>query len=374
MNHPLTLNAYNLLIGFGMLQSFVFSAILLFKSKASEANRYLGLSVLFLSCYLLWVLKYDIGFQLNYPKLRFLPLVLLTGIGPAFYLYLRALFDQPVAQKQVRWHFLPLLIEWLYFNSGTLIFWLKGGNNKNLNRFEYAWIHYAFSVEHLVGLASLGIYLTWSFQLLGRQKLLFTHRKINYILGCFLLLWLIWIPYTIIDVFYYDFAYPPSKFYGFYILFAALTYTIGYLGFRLNTTEIKETILPEKATEKVVEITPEMQQLAQQIKQVMVNEKHYLDPDLNLRNFSTLVDLHPNKVSNIVNVVLEQSFRDFVNAYRVESFKDKLRAGAEKEKTMLGLAYESGFNSKASFNRIFKKHEGVTPLEFQQSIKRLTNS
>ena len=83
------LNIYNLLIGFGMLQGFIFGALLCWKSKFKGAQFFLGLTVLFLSFYLLWVLKYDYEFQTFIPELQFLPVLFLWGIGPAFYAYLR---------------------------------------------------------------------------------------------------------------------------------------------------------------------------------------------------------------------------------------------------------------------------------------------
>ena len=63
--------------------------------------------------------------------------------------------------------------------------------------------------------------------------------------------------------------------------------------------------------------------------------------------------------NNIINENLYKNFFDFINTYRIEEMKKQLQG--ESKYTILGIAYESGFNSKSSFNRIFKKYTGQTP-------------
>ncbi|MFM9911291.1 MAG: helix-turn-helix domain-containing protein, partial [Chitinophagaceae bacterium] len=58
------------------------------------------------------------------------------------------------------------------------------------------------------------------------------------------------------------------------------------------------------------------------------------------------------------------SFNDYINQYRVEAVLEKLRNGEQKRQTLLSIAFDSGFNSKATFNRAFKKSMGVSPKEW----------
>ena len=72
----------------------------------------------------------------------------------------------------------------------------------------------------------------------------------------------------------------------------------------------------------------------------------------------------PNHLSQIINQYEEKNFYDFVNSYRVEEFITLAKKDIDKNFNLLGLAYESGFNSKSSFNQVFKKITGKTPSEF----------
>ena len=72
----------------------------------------------------------------------------------------------------------------------------------------------------------------------------------------------------------------------------------------------------------------------------------------------------PNHLSQIINQYEEKNFYDFVNSYRVEEFITLAKKDIDKNFNLLGLAYEAGFNSKSSFNQVFKKITGKTPSEF----------
>jgi AraC-like DNA-binding protein len=77
------------------------------------------------------------------------------------------------------------------------------------------------------------------------------------------------------------------------------------------------------------------------------------------------------KLSLLLNQYMNTTFYDFVNAYRVQSVKEKLASVDFDNLTLLGIAYESGFKSKTSFNRIFKKETGFSPSEYKKSLKNL---
>ena len=203
-----------------MLQGFIFSGLLIGQRKQHPANLFLGLTVLFLSLYLVWVLKYDYGIQRKNPHLQFLPVIYLWGIGPSFYAYLRAYFGKPLSRRQTLWHFFPLLLEIIYFNGCTLIFFLHQWDRQTFSALERLLTHHVFCVEHIVGLLSMGIYLYKSYGWLLAQKNSAFFVRIRNLLLCFTLLWLVWIPYTIYDIVYFHFGFPPSEFYAFYLFFA----------------------------------------------------------------------------------------------------------------------------------------------------------
>ena len=100
------------------------------------------------------------------------------------------------------------------------------------------------------------------------------------------------------------------------------------------------------------------------LKVFMEEERPYLDPGLSLRSLAARVQIHPNQLSWLLNNRLQQNFNEFVNSYRIAQFKQLALDPANSHISLLGLAYESGFNSKTVFNTYFKKQEGMTPGAF----------
>ena len=97
------------------------------------------------------------------------------------------------------------------------------------------------------------------------------------------------------------------------------------------------------------------------LSEAMDSNRIYLDPDLSLRSLSEQIKLHPNKLSWLLNEVVGMNFNEFVNKYRLEAFQALARQPDTNHLTILGLAYECGFNSKSVFNEFFKRTTGQTP-------------
>ncbi|MTB51012.1 helix-turn-helix domain-containing protein [Lewinella sp. W8] len=90
-------------------------------------------------------------------------------------------------------------------------------------------------------------------------------------------------------------------------------------------------------------------------------ERAYLNAELSLRTLAAALEVHPNKLSWLLNQAVGKNFNEYINAYRLATFKEKALLPENSHLTLLGLAYESGFNSKTVFNNFFKKQEGMTP-------------
>jgi AraC-like DNA-binding protein len=106
-----------------------------------------------------------------------------------------------------------------------------------------------------------------------------------------------------------------------------------------------------------------------QIKQVadyMEKEKPYLMPALTLDKLAAQLKMQPRILSHLINRHFACNFFEFINSYRVEESKRMLADPLCAEKNMLDLMYDVGFNSKASFNTLFKKKVGMTPSEFRK--------
>lgn len=96
-------------------------------------------------------------------------------------------------------------------------------------------------------------------------------------------------------------------------------------------------------------------------------QKAYLNPNLSLKELGNSIKLHPNKLSWLLNAQYDKNFNDFINQYRINHFKTIALKPEFKHITILGLAYDSGFNSKSVFNTFFKKTEGITPSKWVKS-------
>jgi len=121
----------------------------------------------------------------------------------------------------------------------------------------------------------------------------------------------------------------------------------------------------ESASSKTLMTAEEVEYYSQQLTAVMNDaDATYLNPDLSLRQLAKKIDLHPNKLSWLLNEKMGKNFNDFINGYRLTAFQEKALNPEKSHLTLLGLAYESGFNSKSVFNDFFKKKTGLTPKQW----------
>ncbi|MDN5212884.1 helix-turn-helix domain-containing protein [Fulvivirgaceae bacterium BMA12] len=101
----------------------------------------------------------------------------------------------------------------------------------------------------------------------------------------------------------------------------------------------------------------------------MEKEKPFLQHKVTLQEVASALQIPTHHLSQVLNDKINQNFFDFINSYRIKTLKGKLNDPANKHLTILGIALDSGFNSKASFNRVFKKHTGHTPSEYLKMNK-----
>ncbi|WP_316810450.1 AraC family transcriptional regulator [Pedobacter heparinus] len=95
----------------------------------------------------------------------------------------------------------------------------------------------------------------------------------------------------------------------------------------------------------------------------LLENEPFTNPDLTLEMLAKEIQLPVSRLSSIINRGLNKNFYDLINEKRVEKSKKLLRQMAQ-ENTIEYIAYESGFNSRASFYRAFKKNTGITPTQF----------
>ena len=146
----------------------------------------------------------------------------------------------------------------------------------------------------------------------------------------------------------------------------------------IDNTGMQETIPPEeKATQPVLNDKYKNSGLSKQkslelfetLATLMQDKKPYQDSELTLFTLAKQLKIHPNHLSQIINQHHNQNFFDYINEQRVNDVKEALVFGKYDNHSLLGIAHEFGFNSKASFNRAFKKFTGMTPSEFKRTVR-----
>lgn len=161
-----------------------------------------------------------------------------------------------------------------------------------------------------------------------------------------------------------------------YILFIILLFYFCYNGIRqyslvnLNRSFVEEEVSREKPKEKYLSSNLNEESINahfRNISQLFDEEKLFLEPQLKIEDIAKRLEISVHKASQIINSKSNNSFFDFVNRYRVEYFKKLLSDPDKRKFTILALGIESGFNSKASMNRVFKNFVGQSPKEFQKS-------
>lgn len=109
--------------------------------------------------------------------------------------------------------------------------------------------------------------------------------------------------------------------------------------------------------------------ILKKLKQLMETEKPFLNPDLKLHDLAKLMNTVPYILSEQINQKMHVNFYEFINQYRVEEFKKRVQSLEFEKYTLLAIALDVGFNSKSSFNRIFKQHTQMTPSQYKNQKK-----
>ena len=149
------------------------------------------------------------------------------------------------------------------------------------------------------------------------------------------------------------------------ILVAALSSALLFLTAQEQADPFVQRPQPAPLTRPAV--SGKQRQLLERIDEQMRQEV-YLEHELSVRMLAARVGSTEHQVRAVINQTMGyRNFRDFINTYRVRTAKDALSDQAQAGKTITIIAFESGFASLASFNRIFRASTGQTPSSFRLS-------
>jgi len=129
---------------------------------------------------------------------------------------------------------------------------------------------------------------------------------------------------------------------------------------------------PDSGVQQIMPITDrsDAREKSRRLKEAVAANRLYEDAELTLTTLAVKLNIHPHDLSRIINIGLEKNFSDFINEFRVREVARKMQDPAYNRLTLLGIAYESGFNSERTFHRVFKEMTGKTPLEYKNSLRK----
>lgn len=248
----------------------------------------------------------------------------LPALGPLFYLYVRQLTCQ---DRRFRWedmlHFCPLLVG----------FWMP------------AWL--------VLSLVTIYLYLSRRLieDFYRRQRLVLMDRarfafrrlaKVLHLLGLFCVL----------------------------SMFSATFYLA--VAFVLILIAVEVMLKSDSSVQLTTPIADrsDAKERGRRLKEAVVANRLYEDTELTLTSLAVKLNILPHDLSRIINSGLKKNFSDFINEFRVREVARKMQDPACDRLTLLAIAYESGFNSKTTFNRVFKEMTGKTPVEYKNSLKK----
>lgn len=305
--------------------------------------------------------------------------------GPMIWFYTRSLTEDGFSfKKKDILHFLPFLIGAIFLFSPLI----AGEKVSDLRRN----IVLVIKMTHLLiyGLAVLWR-LDWHKKNIVNYFSYTEKIKLNWLqllVWSLLIIWLI----SVVSQLLYAFGGLDIPQYGGYFTNLAISLFVlvtGYFGIRQTTIFlpvhlIENTIKNDISVQQEVLTIEKSEELSQdthsdqkdvkvdkrfkQLLNFMEVEKPFLDGQLTLVKLASQLELPPHQLSRLINQYGGTNFFDFVNQYRVKEVQNKIHQQAHVRQTLLAIALDSGFNSKASFNRVFKKITGQTPKEYVQGV------
>ncbi|WP_422104139.1 helix-turn-helix domain-containing protein [Winogradskyella sp.] len=370
-----------------VLQGMIFVVLLFirYSKKRQLSDLFLGL-ILLLSCYA--QICYTVGFmgwynEFRTTKINYFLINIAVGLAPLIYLYVKSITTSNFRFKKTYWWHFSLAFLYVFYRLSIYTYdALQPGFHDTQNGILKIELDEAYwqPIMSYVETPFMLMYLAFTFQLFYsyRKKIIqyFSNTyklELNWILSFLILFSLLFLYGTIQDIIgsrFMDLGYEQRWWLN--LTMAIVTLYVGVKGYFTDTTKLNKldfsfspkTIgIPEDAN-VFDEEKPISEEDIATVKQLMEDDKVYLNPELNLSDLAKMANMSRGQLSEIVNTAFEKNFNDFVNGYRVEAFKNMLKEDKHKQLSLLGIAQECGFNSKATFNRVFKKLTDLSPTEY----------
>lgn len=162
------------------------------------------------------------------------------------------------------------------------------------------------------------------------------------------------------------------------LIFTFAIFFLGYKGLFQKDIEVK--LMPEKYENNYKKVfenieiiqnednSDKYQSQIEKLKSFLEQEKPYLNSELTLTLLAEQMQMSRNNLSELINSGMNENFYNLINRYRVDKVKELMNDKKFRDYTLLAIAYDAGFASKATFNAIFKKFTGLTPSEYRNRL------
>lgn len=360
-----------------ILQGAIFAGLLFvrFLRQKTISDFWLGILLLVMCSSLITHL---IGFANVYDNnqwLTYFPFEIIFALAPVIYLYVQTLTDSTRRfQFKDILLFVPAAIYWvlsfmLFSQSMEIKKWF-GVNFESqfvilIDVSLFAW---NFGLLYLA-IKHYGQYRTWLNENFSDTELI----KFNWLRNFLYIFAFIFFLETLFDIvsIFHSFTYIQEYFLK--LIIAVATYYLAIAGYlRSETIEVdfspKEIEAKHSESEKQDAETGKTDALKLRLQDIMETEKPYLESQLTLKELSKKCGVNTTVLSHAINKGFGKNFNDFINEYRINEVKKILTSNEADDETFLDIAFDSGFNSKATFNRAFKKFTGVSPKEYRENL------
>lgn len=359
----------------------LFLAFLLVRTKVNQpANRILAILLVILSFHLILVGFDNRDFFLAFPHLSRVSWIIGSLYWPLIFLFVQYITQtQPDKIWKSFWLFIPFLVLLvIMLPYYTLSADEKRGlltNFEEASRDDFGWINQVVSLLHILFQTFILIYYLRFEKKLYQEFSEVESLRIQW-LKQFLILTLTATLLAVFSFFARTWQIPVlSQLYSFHFIgIVLLFYWLSYKAlthpvlFGIVKEQIQPTTLtPEEKYKKSSLETEQLASMFEKVKQVLHHQQLYLKNDLTLTQLSTAVGIPRHQLSQAINSCYTGNFFDLINDYRVEAFKQLASQPGKKHLSLLGIAQEAGFNSKASFYSVFKKKTGMTPAEYLEN-------
>ena len=367
--------ALNLL---GVAQALLLAAAMLGVKRGNRiANRFLAAFVLVIAVGVAGATMATDRFIVQYPHLLKIqdPFILLGA--PLLYLYVRTLIKgRAGSSRKDLLHFLPATLSFVYL----LPFYFQSSRAKLFSVASYYdyWARWSY-IKSTALILQFVIYLSliaWMLVSYSRKLKRQTSPaeasvllQVRFLLATLTVIWVFGSLKFVITTMFpayntetVDMLIPASL--------SVFVYAMGYLGLRRPEvlTGVEEAPPAPRRYEKSTLTLERSDIYRQRLLELMNTEKPYLDGGLTLQKLAKALAVSPHHLSQTINEQLNQSFFDFINAYRIEEAKRLLADPAKRHYSILAVSEEVGFNSKSAFNTAFKRHANTTPSEFRKAF------